>query len=194
MGTRLVVKSGAGDDVAQVGDRMSVAKILEELDSRLSALDELSTAPIRRLRRGLSRELRDAPAATLLRVADSLTDRDGPADRFVAYELIAAHPAALAKLTVTRVRRLGRGIDSWSDVDMFARLLAGPAWQRGAVPDADIRRWAVSPNRWWRRAAVVSTVALNSLRTADGHGDPKRTLAVCRLVRRDRDPVVVKAL
>ncbi len=37
-------------------------------------------------------------------------------DRFVAYELIAAHSGAMATLASTSVRRFGRGIDSWSDV------------------------------------------------------------------------------
>jgi 3-methyladenine DNA glycosylase AlkD len=172
----------------------SVRAILAELDARLGALGELSTAPIRNVRRRLSRELRDASAETILQVADSLIDRDGPADRLVAYELIAGHPVAMASLGSGRVRHLGRGIDSWSDVDMFACLLSGPAWERGTVSDAEIRRWAASSDRWWRRAAVVSTVALNSLRAAGGRGDPKRTLTVCRLVLHDRDPMVVKAL
>jgi DNA alkylation repair enzyme len=150
----------------------SAAEILAELDARLRALSEFATAPVRNVRRRLSRELRNAPVETILHVADTLIDRDGPADRFVAYELIAAHAAVMAGLGPGRVRRLGRGL----------------------VSDAEIGRWATSPNRWWRRAAVLSTVALNSLRVAGGRGDPRRTLNICRLVRHDHDPMVVKAL
>jgi 3-methyladenine DNA glycosylase AlkD len=53
--------------------------------------------------------------------------------------------------------------------------------------------WAASSDRWWRRAALVSTVPLN-LRAAGGTGDRDRTLAVCRLLVQDRDDMVVKAL
>jgi 3-methyladenine DNA glycosylase AlkD len=172
----------------------SALHIVAELDARLRALRELTTGPVRGARRRFSRELRAASATTVLRVANMLIDRDGPMDRFVAYELIAAHSGAMAKLGATSVRRLGRGIDSWSDVDMFACILSGPVWERGTLPDAEIARWAASSNRWWRRAAVVSTVPLNSLHAAKGRGDAKRTLNVCRLVWNDRDPMIVKAV
>jgi 3-methyladenine DNA glycosylase AlkD len=51
----------------------------------------------------------------------------------------------------------------------------------------------MSADRWWRRTAIVSTVALNS-RTDGGAGDAQRTLAVCRPVAADRDDMVQKAL
>lgn len=84
-------------------------------------------------------------------------------------------------------------MDSWGDVDTFASYVAGPAWREGQVADAEIARWARSPDRWWRRAAVVSTVPLNN-RARGGSGDAVRTLAICRLVLGDSDPMVVKAL
>lgn len=56
-----------------------------------------------------------------------------------------------------------------------------------------IRRWAKSEDRWWRRAALVSTVPLN-VRAQGGSGDAARTFAVCELLLADRDAMVVKAL
>ncbi len=50
-----------------------------------------------------------------------------------------------------------------------------------------------SHDRWWRRVALVSTVALN-MRTYGGTGDAKRTLAVCQMLVADHDDMVVKAL
>jgi 3-methyladenine DNA glycosylase AlkD len=88
---------------------------------------------------------------------------------------------------------LGAGIDSWWAVDTFARILSGPAWLRGKVNDDTIAGWAHSPDRWWRRAALVSTVALN-MRSHGGLSDAPRTLSVCRLLVADRDDMVVKAL
>ncbi|MFQ5595404.1 MAG: DNA alkylation repair protein, partial [Anaerolineae bacterium] len=91
------------------------------------------------------------------------------------------------------IKEFGRGINSWSSVDAFARTLAGPAWLDGQVPDELIHRWAGSEDHWWRRAALVSTVALN-MRSRGGTGDVPRTLAVCRLLVDDHDDMVVKAM
>jgi 3-methyladenine DNA glycosylase AlkD len=84
-------------------------------------------------------------------------------------------------------------MDTWDAVDAFARYIAGPAWQRGLIPDEAVQRWAGSPDRWWRRAALVSTVGLN-LRAAGGKGDTERTLDICARLVSDRDDMVVKAL
>ena len=59
--------------------------------------------------------------------------------------------------------------------------------------DADVHRWAESADRWWRRTALVSTVALN-LKVRGGQGDVARTLPVCRLLAADGDDMVFKAL
>jgi 3-methyladenine DNA glycosylase AlkD len=171
----------------------SVATILADLDARLKAARPANTAAVRLVRRRLSVDLKSAPAELVRRVAFTLMARDDGADRFIAAELLAAHPAAMGTLDADDLRRLGRGMDSWDDVDVFACFLSGPAWRGRQLSDAEIRRWARSPDRWWRRAAVVSTVPLNN-RARGGSGDPTRTLALCRLVLADRDPMVVKAL
>jgi 3-methyladenine DNA glycosylase AlkD len=84
-------------------------------------------------------------------------------------------------------------MDSWWTVDAFARTLSGPAWLAGQVSDELILKWAHAPERWWRRAALVSTVALN-VRSQGGLGDVPRTLKVCRVLLNDPDDMVVKAL
>ncbi len=61
------------------------------------------------------------------------------------------------------------------------------------MSDDLIARWARAPDRCWRRAALVSTVALN-VRSRGGRGDVPRTPAVCRLLVNDHDDMVVKAL
>jgi 3-methyladenine DNA glycosylase AlkD len=172
---------------AEVGD------ILADLDASLSAMRSVNTASVRLIRRRLSEDLSAAPPNFLRAIASALTARDELFDRFVAAELLAGHPSAMRSLKVNDLRRLGRGMDSWGDVDVFACFLAGPAWRDGRLSDAELRRWARSPNHWWRRAALVSTVPLN-IRSRGGQGDPLRTLAMCRLLLPDRDPMVVKAL
>jgi 3-methyladenine DNA glycosylase AlkD len=111
----------------------------------------------------------------------------------VAYELVYHHRAALAMLTRDRVELFGAGLDSWGAVDAFGRYISGPAWLRQLIADEVIECWSESPDRWWRRVALVSTVPLN-LRAAGGTGDQRRTLAVCARLVDDRDDMVVKAL
>ena len=59
--------------------------------------------------------------------------------------------------------------------------------------DELIVKWAHSPDLWWRRAALVSTVAFN-VRSHGGKGDTRRTLLICQLLAEDHEDMVVKAL
>jgi 3-methyladenine DNA glycosylase AlkD len=113
--------------------------------------------------------------------------------RWIGYELIRFHAAAFRSLGAERLERLGQGIDSWQSVDTFARVLSGPAWLRGQIPDDLILAWARSTDLWWRRAALVSTVALNA-KVDKGLGDVPRTLRVCRMLVDDSEDMVVKAM
>jgi 3-methyladenine DNA glycosylase AlkD len=107
--------------------------------------------------------------------------------------LLYHHPSRLSTLDIAAAERLGQGIDGWDAVDAFARYVSGPAWRLGLIRDEDIRRWAASPDRYWRRAALVSTVPLN-LRAAGGRGDAARTLDICARLVADYDETIVKAL
>ncbi len=162
-----------------------------ELVARVRALPEPNTPAVRAVRREYSRRLRAAPPDLLLELARVLVCDYGW--RSVPYELLRHHPAAFARLTAEELVALGQGIDSWSSVDVFARTLTGPAWLHGLISDEVIHGWAHSEDRWWRRAALVSTVALNT-RSHGGYGDTPRTLAVCALLVADGDDMVVKAL
>ena len=118
----------------------------------------------------------------------------GPAyeSRMVAFDLAWMHKPAFALLNWRELERLGRTMDGWASVDHFARKLSGPAWQRGQVTDARVRTWAMSSDFWWRRAGLVSTIALNERHL--GKGDAARTLAICELFVDDRADLHVKAL
>ena len=174
--------------LAQLTD-LNTETLATEIDRRIRTLPEPTVEPIRRVRREYSKRLRAAPAEELLALALALVDRQ----RWVAYELLYHHPGGLAGVGVQEVERLGQGMDSWGAVDAFGCYISGPAWHKGRIPDEVIRRWAASQDRWWRRAALVSTVALN-LRSRGGTGDTKRTLDICGRLVTDRDDMVVKAL
>jgi len=178
---------------AQRHGRAGIAALAGEIEGRVCT-SPLATVPaLRALRRVYSRRLADAAPQSVIGLALRLSAAQSTRHRFVAYELIRNHPGALMRLSARQLGRLGRGIASWDAVDCFAVSLAGPAWRARRVPDRLIHGWARSADRWWRRAALVSTVALNS-RAQGGAGDRRRTLRVCRLLERDADPMVVKAL
>jgi 3-methyladenine DNA glycosylase AlkD len=170
----------------------TIADITRDIASRVVAWPDYTVPGLRRLRREVSRELRQDDPRKVVRVALRLAGHRG-VPRWFAYELVSHHPAAPASLTRDDVERLGRGINTWGDVDAFGCYIAGPAFREGHIRPVDVRRWARSGDRWWRRAALVSTVPLNNS-ARGGHGDSARTLAVCDHLRGDRDDMVVKAL
>jgi 3-methyladenine DNA glycosylase AlkD len=172
-------------------DAYRAREIAAELHSQLQSLAVKNTPNVRRVRRSFSRALRQEDGHLVLEVARQLRRRHGY--RSVAYELILAHRDAFNLLHEQELEELGGGLDSWWSVDSFARILSGPAWLEGLIGDEVIIRWARSRDKWWRRAALVSTVALN-VRSGGGTGDVPRTLEICRLLADDHDDMVEKAL
>lgn len=171
----------------------SVTQLTAEIRARVQALLLPNTTNIRNARREFSKLLAQAEPDFVLNLALSLMKLPGFEFRFIAYELVQHHRGTFASLDVPTLEKLGHGIDSWAAVDCFACYLAGPAWRERQVSDRVIRRWAGSKDRWWRRAALVSTVALNN-KARGGVGDTSRTLMICGLLASDRDDMVVKAL
>jgi len=169
----------------------SADEFAAQIDSRLQALPVRNAPSVDAVRRTFSRTLRGEDGRLVLEVARTLRFRYGY--RAVPYELILAHQGAFRLLGERELEELGHGMDSWSSVDSFARTLSGPAWRDGLIQDEVILKWAHSTDRWWRRAALVSTVALN-MRSYFGRGDAPRTLGICILLVDDHDDMVEKAL
>lgn len=167
--------------------------MIDQIHDRLRREQSTNAASLHRLRRELSKQLRSAPPDIVLALAEGLLGRLTTANRFLACGLVRNHPGVFLKLTERKLEQFGAGMDSWSDVDIFATVLAGHAWREGLISDRLLRRWARSKDKWWRRAALVSTVPLN-VKAQGGHGDAPRTLAVCELLIADREDSVVKAL
>jgi 3-methyladenine DNA glycosylase AlkD len=168
-----------------------VKRLASELDAEVRALPLQNSPSVRAIRRKYSRMLKIADPEFVIEMVRELVHNYGY--RGSAYELILFHKGAFRSLGETELEDLGQGINSWWSVDSFARTLAGPAWRDGLVTDELIHKWARSEDRWWRRAALVSTVALN-VRSRGGKGDVPRTLEVCRMLVDDHDDMVVKAM
>jgi len=155
------------------------------------ALPEKRAAPVWTLRRAFAKSLHEAQPAFVLAVARALFRMSTNPGHATC--LLMLHQKTFETLGEMEIEEFGQGINSWETVDSFGRWLAGPAWLARQISDALIRKWAHSEDKWWRRAALVSTVALN-MRSHGGHGDTKRTLAVCELLVDDHEDMIVKAL
>ncbi|HXW18126.1 MAG TPA: DNA alkylation repair protein [Candidatus Acidoferrales bacterium] len=170
-----------------------VEGLAREIQEKLRGLADKNTEEIRAVRREFSKRLQNAPPQVVKELATLLLELPGIEYRFFGCELIHYHQSALHKLNSRELEQLGRGIASWPAADCFGIFLAGPLWRERRIPSSLIRGWARSTDRWWRRIALVSTVPLNS-KARGGEGDARRTLQVCRILERDRDATVVKAL
>ena len=164
--------------------------IAQEFRSRVDALPVRKVPLIRPIRRDISKRIAKAQPAQVLELARRLIDLDL---RGWAYEVVHFHRPTLRSLDAAAIESIGEGIADWAAVDTLGTLLAGPAWVTGQITDADVHRWARSPDVWWRRTALVATTGLN-VKTRGGHGDAPRTLAVCEMLTADHEDMVVKAM
>lgn len=176
------------DQPLDLGDPRQVTS---EMIAEIQALPVRSTPNERTVLRKYARQLGQSSPEYVLDVARVLFREHG--SRWLACEVLASHKAAFARIGEAELEEFGQGMNSWGSVDGFARLLSGPAWLKGQVSDGLIHRWARFRDLWWRRAALVSTVALN-VRSHGGMGDVPRTLEVCRMLVDDDEDMVVKAM
>ncbi|HEX9091945.1 MAG TPA: DNA alkylation repair protein [Anaerolineales bacterium] len=172
-------------------DTTSPASLASTFDAEHRALAVHKTETERAICRKYSKLVLQAPAAYVLTFARELLFSHG--HRWQAYELIAAHKEAFQSLRAIDLEEFGQGINSWWTTDSFARTLSGPAWRDGLVPDELIVKWANSPDLWWRRSALVSTVAFN-IRSQGGKGDVSKTLSICQILVAEHEDMLVKAL
>ena len=170
---------------------VSAVIIADRLLADVEALSKRNTPNIRAVRRQYSREIRGCQPELVLGLAAQLIETRRL--RWVAYEIVRFHKPTFESLSEATIEEIGQGIDSWQSVDAFGCTLSGPAWRIGNLSDATIHRWAASEDVWWRRAALVSTVGLNT-RARGGTGDTARTLTVCRLLTDDHEDMVQKAM
>ena len=170
-----------------------IESLVREVVKNVSSVPVQRTAPLRAIRKKISKTVSGFSPKSVLALSYSLMDRPEFVYHWFAFEMIENHPATLKSLRAKEIQRLGKGLDSWYSVDAFACCLSGKAWREKQISTALIHTWAGSKNFWYRRAALVSTVPLNNT-ARGGTGDTKRTLSVCEMLVHDREDMVVKAL
>lgn len=151
------------------------------------------TPDFRVLLRNWQKEFRKQPPGKLVEFARQLVETGIFELNQLAFEMLWKNKTALELLRLDDIEFLGKNMDNWATTDAFSVMISGFAWQNGQISDEDVLHWLESENRWWRRAAIVSTVGLN-LKSRGGTGDTRRTLMICEKVTGDRDAMIVKAL
>ena len=187
---------------------MDIANLADEITQELRSLGRgtrqghrpsaqedfgVYTPDLRGVVRDYKKQLKAEDGDAVYQLGLQLIGKNVTECRQVAYELIAGHRAARELLDVTRVEALGKGIDNWACVDNFCSYVAGFAWRQGQIEDDVVVKWSQSSDLWWRRVAVVSTVALNT-KSRGGTGDPERTFMICEPLLDDGEVMVQKAI
>ena len=173
-----------------------ISDIAAETAGRLLVRPRQGVPEARVIRRELSARLKSESGPDVVAVGLAIVRTPAlkaSRARWVGWELISRHKAALASLDLAMVEALGAGNDTWDELDGFGTCIAGPAWLLGLIRDEDVLAWTLSDDLWRRRTALVATVVLNS-RTHGGPGDMARTFAVTDRLLDDREDMVVKAM
>jgi 3-methyladenine DNA glycosylase AlkD len=153
----------------------------------------VSAPKMRAVLRELLRDLKGEAPDQVLAMVRLLRGQGTHEGRQMAFEMLEKRKDARALLKTQGVRGLGKGNDNWASVDAFSVFVSGPVWRGGQISDKEVLSWSGSKDLWWRRTALVSTVALN-MKSRGGCGDPARTLMICRELAQDPEPMVAKGL
>lgn len=153
----------------------------------------VSAPKMRAVLRQILKDLKGETPGRVLEMAWLLRETGTHEGRQMAFELLEKRPDARSVLRTGDIKGLGDGNDNWASVDAFSVYVSGPAWREGQISDRQVLSWTRSKNLWWRRTALVSTVALN-MKSRGGRGDSPRTLTICSALAVDREPMVAKGL
>ena len=170
---------------------ITAKEVAAEVEKKVLSARSSTVPVLRAIRKSISRKVNHLDRQIVIEAALTLISRNR-VHRFIPYELVQNHPGAMKGISSIEIEQLGEGMATWSEVDSFGCFVSGPAWAAERMRDAKVKGWAKSSDRWHRRAALVSTLALNGRPIA--RDSTKRTLEICRMLIPDRDDMVVKAM
>lgn len=119
--------------------------------------------------------------------------------RLAAVVLLQSRAAMLRNSDLTRIEGFVRTAGLRALVDPLATDVTGPLLERlapGARGHADVAvdRWGEDPDRWLRRAAILSSVPMVRASGAEGDGWPRVVRRLRAVVAFGTDPVVDEAV
>lgn len=170
---------------------ITAKELAAEVEKDALSARSTSVPVLRAIRKNISRKIKLLDRQIVIDAALALISGNR-VHRFIPHELVQNHPAAMEGISWSEIEQLAEGMGSWSEVDSFGCFVSGPAWAAERIRDSKIKGWAKSSDRWHRRAALVSTLALNGRPAA--RDSTKRTLEICRMLISDRDDMIVKAM
>ncbi|HUQ19747.1 MAG TPA: DNA alkylation repair protein [Gemmatimonadaceae bacterium] len=136
----------------------------------LHALNRIDASSVRAVQREYARKLKPESPDAVIQFVRMLVAGGSWAQHVVAWETLASHKAAFARVDDELVEEMAHGLSDWPSVDLYGVTIVGRAWNKGQVSDAEISSWTESDDRWRRRLALVSTVPLNA-KSRGGAGD-----------------------
>ncbi len=126
-----------------------------------------SMPSIRRVIVGVRRANPDLDRAALRALVEALWARGIHECRMAAVDLLDLYAERLTAADLALIERLLREARTWAIVDGLAASVAGPLVERFPRLGATLDRWAVDPDFWIRRSALLSELV--PLR--EGRGD-----------------------
>ena len=129
--------------------------LVAQVEKEILSAGSWRTPVLRAIRKSISRRIISLDRQLIIEAALALISRN-KVHRFIPYELVQNHPAAMAGITWSEVEGLGKGMASWNEVDCFGCFISGPAWAAGRIGDVKIKAWATSADRWHRRATLAN--------------------------------------
>ncbi len=145
---------------------------------------------IRSVAKGVRREHPDMGRSQLLVLTEKLWGRGIHECRVAAVELLDLYSSLLEPEDIEVLERMVRESRTWALVDGLAASLIGGLLQRHPDSSAILDRWAVDPDFWVRRAALLSF--LEPLRR--GEGDFARFAAYADAMLEETEFFIRKAL
>ncbi|MBV8215236.1 MAG: hypothetical protein JOZ08_18665 [Verrucomicrobia bacterium] len=113
----------------------TVKELVVEVEKEILSAHSSTTPVLRAMRKRISLQIKTFPRDIIIEAALTLISRN-KVHRFIPYELVQNHRAAMEGITWSEIEQLGEGMGSWSEVDSFGCFVSGPAWAAERIRDS----------------------------------------------------------
>lgn len=179
------------ESLRSLGSEERVAKSYTMYPTSMQVLGVMNP-DVRLVLKELFEVVKNQPRRQILTLAYGLVDLKIIECQMLAM-LLLDKAKIVSSLTKEEVKKLEGVLDNWVSVDTFGTMVFGVVWRAGGIADEEVYALQDSGDIWYRRLALVGTVALN-LNSRGGSGDVRRTIKACTRAVDDHHDMIVKAL